>query len=432
MDHRVDVAVVGGGLAGLSAGLRLARGGRRVAVFEKSSDLGGRARTQVRDGFRLNLGPHAVYLGGAGRKALTELGIRLAGGEPVGPGSLAYRDGDLSLLPANLSTLLRTTLLSAGAKWELARFLARLPLLSLDELAGVSVKAWLGDTFARQENRDLLAAILRIATYANDPERQSAGAALAQLRVAQRAGVRYLDGGWQTIVAALSTAALAEGVVLHSSAPVAAVDGQHRVEGVRLADGSFCRADAVVLATDPGSVAALVGDRAASLARFSREAVPVRVASLELGLRRLTRPSHLVALGIDRPFYFSVHSAVARLAPEGLALAHVAQYLGAATPADAGATRAALEAFADRVQPGWKDEAVLQRFLPDLRVSHHVVTASGGGMAGRPSPAVSEMAGLYVAGDWVGAEGLLADAALASARAAAKAILEAAPVASVA
>jgi hypothetical protein len=40
----------------------------------------------------------------------------------------------------------------------------------------------------------------------------------------------------------------------------------------------------------------------------------------------------------------------------------------------------------------------------------------------RPDP-VTPLRGLYLAGDWVGKEGMLSDAALASARAAAKAIL---------
>ena len=44
-----------------------------------------------------------------------------------------------------------------------------------------------------------------------------------------------------------------------------------------------------------------------------------------------------------------------------------------------------------------------------------MVTAAAGGTAGRPGPAVPGVRGLFVAGDWVGAEGLLADASVASA-----------------
>jgi hypothetical protein len=47
----------------------------------------------------------------------------------------------------------------------------------------------------------------------------------------------------------------------------------------------------------------------------------------------------------------------------------------------------------------------------------------GGGLAGRPGPAVPGSDNLYVAGDWVGREGMLAAASLASARSATLLIL---------
>ena len=53
--------VVGGGLAGLTAAATLAQAGRPVTLLEGTGHLGGRARTRRRDGFGLNLGPHAVY-----------------------------------------------------------------------------------------------------------------------------------------------------------------------------------------------------------------------------------------------------------------------------------------------------------------------------------------------------------------------------------
>jgi predicted NAD/FAD-dependent oxidoreductase len=50
-----------------------------------------------------------------------------------------------------------------------------------------------------------------------------------------------------------------------------------------------------------------------------------------------------------------------------------------------------------------------------------IATPAGGGLAGRP--AVERGAGLYLAGDWIGPEGWLVDAAIASGAAAAKAAL---------
>jgi hypothetical protein len=91
------------------------------------------------------------------------------------------------------------------------------------------------------------------------------------------------------------------------------------------------------------------------------------------------------------------------------------------------ADRAELESALDVVQPRWRDRVVSARFLPHPTVSHWLVGAESGGLAGRPGPAVAGVEGLAVAGDWVGGEGLLADASLASARAAARLLL-AAPV----
>ncbi|HET9317418.1 MAG TPA: NAD(P)/FAD-dependent oxidoreductase, partial [Vicinamibacteria bacterium] len=81
------------------------------------------------------------------------------------------------------------------------------------------------------------------------------------------------------------------------------------------------------------------------------------------------------------------------------------------------------EALVDRAQPGWRDEVVERRFVPDLVVTNALVLAREDGLAGRPGVVVPERPGFFVAGDWVGPEGQLADASLASARAAAAAVV---------
>ena len=69
------VAVIGAGLAGLVAGATAARAGAGVVIFDGRSP-GGRARTDLRDGFRLNQGPHAFFNGGPGGAVLSRLSIR--------------------------------------------------------------------------------------------------------------------------------------------------------------------------------------------------------------------------------------------------------------------------------------------------------------------------------------------------------------------
>jgi len=55
-----DVVVVGAGLAGLRAATRLAEAGRDVVVLEAGDAVGGRERTDIVDGFRLDRGFHVV------------------------------------------------------------------------------------------------------------------------------------------------------------------------------------------------------------------------------------------------------------------------------------------------------------------------------------------------------------------------------------
>jgi protoporphyrinogen oxidase len=55
------VAVLGGGPAGLTAGYLLAKLGRPVIVFEAEDQVGGIAKTEVRDGYRFDLGGHRFF-----------------------------------------------------------------------------------------------------------------------------------------------------------------------------------------------------------------------------------------------------------------------------------------------------------------------------------------------------------------------------------
>jgi phytoene dehydrogenase-like protein len=60
---QTDVVVVGGGLAGLSAAVILHRAGLTVIVCEAGDQVGGRVRTDRRDGFLLDRGFQVVLPG---------------------------------------------------------------------------------------------------------------------------------------------------------------------------------------------------------------------------------------------------------------------------------------------------------------------------------------------------------------------------------
>jgi protoporphyrinogen oxidase len=55
------VVVIGGGPAGLTAGYLLSKQGKPVIVLESTDQVGGIARTEVRDGYRFDLGGHRFF-----------------------------------------------------------------------------------------------------------------------------------------------------------------------------------------------------------------------------------------------------------------------------------------------------------------------------------------------------------------------------------
>jgi hypothetical protein len=64
------------------------------------------------------------------------------------------------------------------------------------------------------------------------------------------------------------------------------------------------------------------------------------------------------------------------------------------------------------------DDVLAERFLASMPVAGAVPRAVRGGLPGRPGTGATGTPGVHLAGDWVGPEGLLADAALASGAAA--------------
>jgi hypothetical protein len=236
--------------------------------------------------------------------------------------------------------------------------------------------------------RDLAATLTRISTYSTDLEHLSATATLKQIAIALKHNVLYLDGGWEILVDGLKERAMALGVEIRCEHPV-----------THLGD---IDADGIVLATNPSTVE--------TLTRISLPKLrPLRMATLDLGLSGLPPDAARLAFSLDHPLYFSMHSDSARLAPEGGAMIHVSKYLGDSEP-DPSAVREELEEFATLVLPQWQSAARVVRFVPNMTVAPAMASVEG-----RPAVDILGREGIAVAGDWIGDEGMLADAAIGSA-----------------
>jgi phytoene dehydrogenase-like protein len=260
--------------------------------------------------------------------------------------------------------------------------------------------------------------MVRLTSLVHAPTAAEGLALLDQLHGGLTRNVLYLDGGWGTMIDGLRSACVELGACLRSSCRVALVERGPPWRAT-LADGTALTARAVILAVSPAQ-ATLLYPVLEDL-RGTSDAVPAKVACLDIGLASLPRSDILFALGVDRPLYFSVHSAAARLAPEGAALVHVLRYLEPGEKPDRSRLIAELEEFMDLAQPGWRDYERARQFLPAMPVISSIPLAAKGGMNGRPDVVVQNAEGLFISGDWVGSVGMLADAAALSGRTAGEA-----------
>lgn len=410
---RRQVDIVGGGLAGLLAAIELAREGAQVTVLEAAGEFGGRARTREVDGFLFNRGPHALYRDGALKRALDSHCIVYSGGRALSGARKAIAGGTLHHLPATFGAILGTSLFGLRDKAGYVRVFKAV----MDGASGAaSFDHWLNEQQLTPMVRATVEAMARLASYAHAPADISARAMLDQMRMAA-GGTQYVDGGWRTLVHGLAETARGLGVDLEGHAIVREVSQVDGELALTLANGDTRRADAAILALGPREAAALA-PQAASLADEAEQARAVRVNTLDLALRCLPQGATDFALGIDTPFYFSVHSESARLAPAGCALVHVAKYLAPGeTPAADSVTE--LEAVADLVMPGWRAQEVSRQALRGMTVMNALPRWD----RPRAPVRVAKAPGLFVAGDWVGEHGMLGDAAAASAIEAAQATL---------
>jgi phytoene dehydrogenase-like protein len=406
--------VIGGGLAGLTAAATLARQGRPVTVVEGADHLGGRARSRRRDGFDLNIGPHALYRTGGGLDVLRGLGVPVRGRRPPLQRAGVLAGGEL----VSAARFLRR---DVSDRVRVGRGLVGLGRHDAAVWAGRPAVEWIDSVTSDEVGRQVLASVMRTATYAADTSMLDASAATAQLRGAAH-GVLYLHHGWSSLVGGLADVVSRHGGDILTGCPAAAVEHGDRVEAVRLADGRVLGAAAVVVAVqDPHRAAGLLaGDAATRVAAVAADAVAVRMAHLDVALRPLPSTRFPNLLGIDEPIYLSVPSAVADCAPDGGGVVHVGRYL---RPGEERLDhRPQLEAVLDLHQPQWRDHVVDARYVPRSVVSGDHPRVATRGTAGRPGVDIAGVTGLAVAGDWVGPQGVLGDAAIVSGASAAAAV----------
>ncbi len=264
--------------------------------------------------------------------------------------------------------------------------------------------------------------MIRLTTYTAQIDLLSAKAAAQQLQIALKGGVLYLDGGWQQIVDFLVKGLIEHQVSVITNASILKTQSSINSHDVILADGTKYSAASLIFTCPPKESLRLLGDQANDLYSAGEFVTPSMAACLDIGLKELPDPSTTFAIGIDHPYYFSVHSAWANLAPHGGALVHIIKYLDGHHN-DSHEVRRELESFMDFLQPGWRDQVAEIRFLPDITVEYAIKTPDKSKLTLHLVRLAQE--GICFAGDWLDDDCLLADASLLSAETAANQVIHA-------
>jgi phytoene dehydrogenase-like protein len=366
-----DLTIVGAGVAGLTAAIEAAERGWRVTVAEAHSRPGGRARSLAAP-FRANDGPHAIYVDGPWWTWLERRGLTPPIVEAPRPTSLTG------------ATLVRTGGRLGSWPAELGQAMAALPA---EAPAGESFRAWLL-RHVDAKTAEAVVAVAFIFTFDHDPGRLSAAFVHQRLRRALAGGVRYVAGGWSTLVGLLAERAGRLGAQLRTQARVPAVP-----------------AGPTILATSLAAARQLTGDR--SLTWPS-----ARLATVDLGLRADGSPGWFRVIDLDDRIYAARYSlADPTLAPPGHELIQIA---AACAPGERKTdAERRVERLLDQSWPGW--HAAVQWHRSAMR-THCTGAVDPPGTTWHDRPAVSRGSTLTVATDQSAAPGLLAEVGIAAAQ----------------
>ncbi|MFV9505726.1 MAG: phytoene desaturase family protein [Oscillochloridaceae bacterium umkhey_bin13] len=296
-----DVIIVGGGLGGLAAAIRLATQGRRVTLLEKNERVGGKLNLVVEQGFVFDTGPSlltmpwviAELFAAAGRRMEDYLTLDQI--EPtcryVWPDGTQFNAWQRlpqliqeveRLSPADVPGLFRFLAHTAKIYDAVADSFLLKPFDGIRELitprllrdgpqidalrsVDAAVRSFFRSPYLRQ-------VFNRYATYNGSSPYLSPATfnVIAYIELAE--GGWYVRGGMYALATALERLANELGVTVRLNAPVAEV--LHHgggVSGVRLADGEELRTAQVIVNADPRyAYGALVPGQAATAARLTR------------------------------------------------------------------------------------------------------------------------------------------------------------------
>ncbi len=266
-----SVGIVGGGILGMTAALRLAQSGVRVALYERSNDLGGLVGSFPLGGVPVDRFYHVILPTDDRVIGLAEelgLGDRFRF-RPTRVGF--YGDGRLFSMTTP-KEFLRFPILSPLGRARLAAFVARCQLKrDYDDLDDIPLQKWLARLCGKKVVERLWAPLLDSkfdgryddlpATYIWARSRR-----MATTRDSHGNEVMgWLEGGYSTLIDALEREIRRLGGEVHAGTPVERIVGDDSVTGLLVPDG-FRQFDQVLCTLVPPQARTLLSPRIAEQA----------------------------------------------------------------------------------------------------------------------------------------------------------------------
>jgi phytoene dehydrogenase-like protein len=247
-----DVFIIGAGVSGLVCALELTRLGFSVQVLEASDGVGGRVRTDVVDGFRLDRGFQVLLTAyPEARRWLSYEGLALRTFEP---GALVHLDGKLHRVsdplrrPSQMFSSAVAPIGSCRDKLLVARLREELVLATIDEVLTSPESSTMEALRAYGFSRQIIERFFRpfLGGIFLDPDLATSSRMFRFVFRMFALGYAALPAeGMQAIPQQLASA-LPEGSI-RLNTPVGSITGQ----SVQLKDGEELRAGAIVVACDP-------------------------------------------------------------------------------------------------------------------------------------------------------------------------------------
>ncbi|WP_232697215.1 phytoene desaturase family protein [Brevibacillus daliensis] len=428
MAEKFDVVIVGGGLAGLSAGALLSSKGKKVALLERGM-LGGRAVTLSIKGFNFNFGAHAIYARDSSvlRTFEDKLGLHIDW-QDFDPDKAKYDIGNqLTSMPANIVGLFRTKVLKGFDKIAFTFEILKTMLKMETGHSHMSIAKWMENQNVNEDVKEMMLTLASSNFFTKEPEKIPSDVFFTYYRrlFATNKPVAYIGGGWQALISEFVRVMDENHAEIMTKTKVDSITWENdRIKAVHAGETTI-EGDEFIFAIPPKEMVKIFKEtKIDHLVSHYAAYKPSVVLVYDIGLsKKIDVPFTYVYDKKENMFITDISHYDTTCVPEGGQLLQATAYLRQ----DEVGNKEIVDQYKEKVEklydkhfPGWRDKLVVPRVSVKAVVQEIKWT-----MSQKPMPVSStDYRNLFFAGDWCEGQGQLSELSFSSAYEVSKLIFE--------